>query len=194
MTKTYRFHRGSYRIQAEQSVANNSDAPWVGSAYRQFQRTPPPEPEGSTFTNPERYSFLGAALYSPEEKYEKFDFEELDDGAIRREAAGGWVGMVQHYFVTAWVPPADEVGALEAARVPGTSRYLVRSMSPALTVAPGGHAAFPATLFVGPKLQDELESIAPGLELTVDYGIFTPFSKILFWVLQKIHSVVGNWR
>ncbi len=193
VTKTYRFRRGSYQVEVEQRVANDSDVPWVGSAYRQLQRSQRSEEEGSSFTNPERYSFFGASLYSTQEKYEKFDFEDLDDGPVRRETAGGWVGMVQHYFVTAWVPPADNTETLEASRIPGTPRYLVRAISPARSVAPGASAVFPATLWVGPKLQDRLEDIAAGLELTVDYGIFTPFSKILFWILEKIHSVVANW-
>ncbi len=194
VTKTFRFRRGSYRVEIDQRVSNQSETPWVGNAYRQLQRVQPPNPGGSSFTNPERYSFFGAAVYTPEEKYEKYDFEDLDDdGPVRRDATGGWVGMVQHYFVTAWVPPVDEPGVLEATRVSGTPRYLVRAISPTRTVAPGAADEFSATLWVGPKLQDTLESVATGLELTVDYGIFTPFSKVLFWILEKIHSVVANW-
>ncbi|MDJ0653073.1 MAG: membrane protein insertase YidC [Xanthomonadales bacterium] len=191
VTKTYRFQRGSYQIQVDQAVSNASDKAWVGSPYRQLQRVQPFIDDDS-FTNPARYSFLGAALYNPEDKYEKFEFEDLGRGE-RRESANAWAAMVQHYFVTAWIPPQQENQVLEAARVPSTDRFLVRATGPAATVAPNENGYFPATLFVGPKLQDRLETLAPGLELTVDYGIFTPLSKVLYWLLEKIHALTGNW-
>jgi YidC/Oxa1 family membrane protein insertase len=193
--KRYTFERGSYRVAVSQQIVNNSAAPWVGAQYRQLQRVAPPVSDKNGFSNPERYSFLGAALFTPEEKYEKFDFEDLQEANVSRESASAWAAMVQHYFLTAWVPAADEVNALSTAVVgsgPG-QRYLVRLISPSVEIAAGGEQQMTTELFVGPKLQDELDELADGLELTVDYGIFTPFSKILFWLLGNIYDLVGNW-
>ncbi|MEM7705570.1 MAG: membrane protein insertase YidC [Pseudomonadota bacterium] len=193
LTKTYRFARGSYVVGLEQALRNNSDQEWIGSDYQQLVRRPPPEVSGSAFSNPERYSFIGTGLYTAEGKYEKFDFEDLDDKAIARSGAAAWAAMVQHYFVTAWVPPAEQQAQLEAVAVDRGQRYRIRTLSPSQRVAPGAMGYFPSTLFVGPKLHDQIEPLAEGLILTVDYGIFTPFSKILFWLLDKIHTLTGNW-
>ncbi len=192
VTKSYRFSRGSYAIEVQQTLANNTDKQWVGSGYQQLVRRPPPEIEGSAFSNPERYSFQGTGLYTATGKYEKFDFEDLDDKTIAREGQAAWAAMVQHYFVTAWVPPADQNVKLEAQPV-SANRYRVRSVSPVSRVEAGAVGYFPTTLFVGPKLHDQIEPLAEGLVLTVDYGIFTPFSKILYWLLDKIHGLTGNW-
>ncbi|MEM9532049.1 MAG: membrane protein insertase YidC [Pseudomonadota bacterium] len=194
VVKTFRFQRGQYAVAVDHAVSNESATAWVGSDYRQMIRRRPPEPEGSGFTNPERYSFLGAGLYTADNKYEKIDFEDLDSRAVARDGTTSWVAMVQHYFVTAWVPPAEQRAQLEAQAVSvQNQQYRVRSVSPAIRVAPGENGYFTGTLFVGPKLHDQIEPLAEGLVLTVDYGIFTPFSKILYWLLDKIHSLTGNW-
>ena len=190
--KTFRFARGAYAIDVQQTLTNNSATEWVGSGYQQLVRRPPPQVSGSAFSNPERYSFLGAGLYTEGNKYEKFDFEDLDDSMESREGQSAWAAMVQHYFLTAWVPPAEQSTKLEAQSV-SANRYRVRTVNPVTRVAAGDVGYFPTTLFVGPKLHDQIEPLADGLVLTVDYGIFTPFSKILFWLLDKIHSLTGNW-
>jgi YidC/Oxa1 family membrane protein insertase len=103
--------------------------------------------------------------------------------------------MIQHYFFSAWVPPAGEANAYTTQPYApnGSPRVIARAVSPQVTVAPGQQHVFDSTLYVGPKIQDHLADIAPGLELTVNYGIFTVFSAPLFWLLSKIHDVVGNW-
>ena len=192
VVREYVFRRGSYAIEVRDRVENATGDAWRGSAYRQLQRTPPPEEGGSAFTNPKQFSFTGPAIYTPEEKYEKFDFDDID-GPISVQAAGqAWIAMVQHYFFSAWIPPADQPAVLEL-RSQSDNRYIARALSPAFSVAPGASETRIATLYVGPKLQDTLDDLAPGLSLTVDYGIFTPFSKILYWLLEKIHMLVGNW-
>lgn len=194
--KRYVLTRGSYEIQMTQTVSNGSGQAWTGSEYRQLQRNNPNAGRDYSFTDTERYSFAGSAVYSPEEKYQKYDYEDMYTDPINQQIAGGWASMVQHYFISAWVPPADQSNTYVTTVINPTSadpRYLVRMISTPITVASGTTSQFESTLFVGPKLQDQLDTVAPGLALTVDYGILTPFSKILFWLLDKIYSVVQNW-
>jgi YidC/Oxa1 family membrane protein insertase len=195
VTKRYGFERGSYQIALNQEISNNSGTAWTGAQYRQLQRVAPPASDKGGFTKPERYSFMGAAIYTPEEKYEKFDFEDMDDGETSRQSDNAWAAMVQHYFLAAWVPARDEINTLSTAVVGSgeDKRYLVRVISPGVEIAPGKERSLGTILYVGPKLQDDLDELADGLELTVDYGIFTPFSKILFWLLNHIYNLVGNW-
>jgi len=194
VTKTYKFKRGSYQIEVEQNIENGTGQAWVGSQYRQLQRVEPPELEGNAYSNPSRFSFSGAAVYSTQEKYEKFEYKDIGKKTVERKSDQAWIAMVQHYFLTAWVPAADEVTTISTQALPTSPvRYLVRSVSPSVQVEPGATLSLNSTLFVGPKLQDDLRALSSELTLTVDYGIFTPFSKILFWVMDKIHNLVGNW-
>lgn len=195
VTKVFRFERGSYVIGLEQRIDNRGTTPWNGSAYTQLQRTKPSNAQGFSFTNPEQYSFVGAAWYSPDEHFEKLKFDDFKDEPLQREFAGGWAAMLQHYFFTAWIPPAEQQTAYATAVVGDTNapRYLIRAMSPSSTVAPGAQTTFPSRLYVGPKLQETIGAIAPGLEYTVDYGLVTIFAQPLYWVMSKIHTLVGNW-
>ena len=196
--KRYVFEAGSYAIQVTHQVRNESGSTWTGRQYRQLQRTGPTEEEANPgYTDPARFSYRGAAWYSPEEKYSKLSFDDMiEDGDLDVEVAGGWVAMVQHYFVSAWVPePEDESRFYSLVRSSETTppRFTIGAASPFLQVAPGETGEFRALLFSGPKLQNLLPEIAPGLVLTVDYGIFTVISQPLFWILNWIHQVVGNW-
>jgi YidC/Oxa1 family membrane protein insertase len=195
VTKTFRFQRGSYQIAVTDRVRNAGAAPFTANPYRQLQRTPPPRPGGSfSFTNPEAYSFVGAAWWSPQEKFEKLSFDNFarSDLAQPRTIEDGWAAMLQHYFLAAWVPAEGEATQFQTA-MPVPGRYLIRQVGPALLVPAGGSAESEARLYIGPKLQNVLPEVASGLDLTVDYGMFTIFAKPLFWLLDKIHSVVGNW-
>ncbi|MDX1572062.1 MAG: membrane protein insertase YidC [Xanthomonadales bacterium] len=193
-TREYRFRRGAYDIEVTETLQNETDAAWQGIAYRQLQRTPPTIDDGkSIFTNPERFSFTGPAFYTHEEKYEKFDFDDVGPQGEQQTGKATWVAMVQHYFFAAWIPPAEQEVTLTTARIKNSNRYLVRAISPAITVQPQGAEQLQTTLYVGPKLQEQLDDVAEGLALTVDYGVFTPFSKVLYWLLHKIYLLVGNW-
>ncbi len=183
--KIYTFHRGSYVIDVNFEIKNGSSKDWTGYAYRQLQRT---EPESQSHFI---YTYTGGVIYSEEEKYEKIKFEEMKDNNLDRSIKGGWAAMIQHYFLSAWIPPADETDNYYS-KAPGNT-YLLGMMSPATTVAPGASETLKSRLYVGPKLQDHLAEVAPGLELTVDYGILTIISKPLFLALELIHSLLGNW-
>ncbi len=193
VTKTYRFQRGSYRIGVSHRIDNQGSAGFVANPYRQLQRTPPQRPGGGwSFTNPEAYSFVGAGWWSPQDNFDKLSFDNFASSPLSRNVEGGWTAMLQHYFLAAWVPLEGEPTLFQTA-TPVAGRYLIRQVGPALVVAPGSSAESEAHLFIGPKLQNMLPEVATGLDLTVDYGIFTIFAKPLFWLLDMIHSVVGNW-
>jgi YidC/Oxa1 family membrane protein insertase len=195
VTKTFVLGRGRYDMEVRHTVVNEGGETWSGSRYEQLQRAQPIEQDEGGFTNPGRYSFKGIGFYSPEEKFEKVDFDDVANDPYQRSFADGWLAMIQHYFFAAWLPPAGQTNAYstQVFSPGGWPRYIARSVSPAVTVAAGGRHEFSSRLFVGPKLQDQLEDIAPGLQHTVNYGIFTVFSKPLFWLLSAIHDFVGNW-
>jgi YidC/Oxa1 family membrane protein insertase len=192
--RTWVFARGDYAVTVRDEVVNTGSAPWTGHVYRQLLRNPPPHKRG--FTNPESFSYAGAAWYSPEEKFEKRKYGNfVDDGPLNREVRGGWLGLLQHYFFAAWIPETDAAATYSLATVPAgnDTRYLVRAMGPGVNVAPGTSAQTSARLWVGPKLQDRLDTVAPGLGLTLDYGIFTFLAKPIAWLLGQIEKLTGNW-
>ncbi len=195
VTKTLVLQRGRFDIEVHYRLENDSSETWVGSRYDQLQRSVPADEDSASFTNPERYSFFGIGFYNPEDKFEKIKFDDVGDSPYKVTSRSGWLAMIQHYFFAAWIPPADEEATYttQALQTGGWPRYIARSVSPARQAAPGEHVEFSSRLYLGPKLQDDLPDIAPGLEYTVNYGIFTVFSKPLFWLLEKIHDVVGNW-
>lgn len=199
VVKRYTFHRGSYVVDLRQQIDNGSGKSWTGNAYRQLQRVVPPEPVHSNFlakfSDQSRYSFFGAAWYTPENKFNKLAFDKFASDPVNQQATGGWTAMEQHYFVTAWIPPDKEADTFSTATIKhgDASRYLIRDMGPAITVAPGQSGATSAQLFVGPKLRERLANIAPGFQLTVDYGVFSIVAAPLHWILTGLHKLSGNW-
>ena len=194
VTREYRFQRDRYLIEQRQRVENRSQEPWRGQQYAQLQRTPRVGGSRFSFTNPENYAFYGAAIYSEELGFEKISFSDIDSSRFDQLHDGGWAAMIQHYFVSAWIPDQSQTLRYETARLDrDVPRYLVRWREPGVQIEPGQSHEFSASLFVGPKLQDRLREAAPGMHLAVDYGFFTVFSQPLFWLLNAIHSVIGNW-
>jgi len=191
--KVYIFTRGSYVVELRDEIKNGSAADWSGSEYRQLQRVPPVVPKGGLFAvyNPEAYAYVGAAWYSPADKFVKLAFDKFAANPVKKDAAGGWVALLQHYFFAAWIPPANETDQFSTDVV--NNHYLIRSMSPAVSIAPNQSATLSSRLYVGPKLQSELAQVAPGLELTADYGILTVIAQPMHWLLVQLHKLAGNW-
>ncbi|TDJ24260.1 MAG: membrane protein insertase YidC [Gammaproteobacteria bacterium] len=187
--KTYEFRRGDYLIDVKHRVENNTSQDWQGSQYRQIQRTRPLSESRILIT------YTGAVYYNEEDKYEKVDFDDMEDSQLKLNFQGGWIAMLQHYFLSAWIPPQD--GTNLAYSIANTSRqpatYTIGLRSANVLVSPGNSTEFTSQLFIGPKLVKRLEEITPGLELTVDYGVLTFLSKPLYWLLSLYHSYVGNW-
>ncbi len=187
VTKTYVFHRNSYAIDVIYELENTAASPWTGHLYRQLQRVERPD-QASRFI----YTYTGAVVYSPEIKYEKVSFDDMREEPLNRDLTGGWAAMIQHYFLAAWVPEPDKTYRYYSNVVDG-SRYVIGMMGPDITLPADGKATIESRLVVGPKLQDHLAEIAPGLELTVDYGMLTVIAQPLFWLLSLIYKIVGNW-
>ena len=195
--KVFRFERGSYVIDQRSEIDNASAAAWTGNSYLQLQRVPIVfDVSGiKAYTNTEHYSFVGAADYSPQDKFQKLAFGKFDKDPLKKDVQGGWIAMIQHYFFAAWIPPADQTATFTTNTLPnnGQPRYLIRSVSAPITIAPGAEQTLDARLYVGPKLQSTIDAVAPGLSLTANYGMFTIISQPLHWVLSKLHGITGNW-
>jgi len=189
VVKTYRFRRGDYLIDVNHKVENNSDSDWQGSQYRQIQRSRPLSESRILIT------YTGAVYYNEVEKYEKVDFDDMEESQLKLESLGGWIAMLQHYFMSAWIPAQEGINLVYSIaninQSPAT--YTIGMRSANLLIAPANSAEFNSQLFVGPKLVKQLEDISPGLELTVDYGVLTFLSKPLYWLLSFYHDYVGNW-
>ena len=185
--KTYTFYRGRYDADVDYEVINGGSNEWAGSAYAQINRTEPRD-NGSAFI----YTYTGAVLSSPEKRYEKIDFSDIEEDRLAADITNGWAAMLQHYFITALIPDSSEAQYHYYTLNPDNS-YVIGAITPARSIAAGQRDRFRQRLYFGPKLQKELEQIADGLELTVDYGIFWFIAKPLFWVLDHIHSYTGNW-
>ncbi len=189
VSKEFRFTQGSYAIDLQHKVVNASDSEWRGAAYAQIRRRSHAM-ERSMF-NVDTYSFDGSVIYDGE-KSEKIKRDDLiSDGPYDLRVAGGWVATIQHHFLIAIIPPAESQNAF---RIAQQGELIVAStIGTEARVAPGGEVTFETTLFVGPKLQSQLEDVSRGLKLTVDYGWLTILSQPLFWLLSKVHTLVQNW-
>jgi YidC/Oxa1 family membrane protein insertase len=191
LAKTYTFRRGQYTIGVQHAVTNSTDAPVTPQLYLQLLRDGT-VPTGSMFMAPT--SFTGPAMYTETRHFQKIEFGDIEKNKTDHDksADNGWVGMVQHYFNSAWLVPAKSAREFRTAKV-GENLYSIAMVLPLGTVEAGATATHEATLFAGPQEEKKLEALAPGLELVKDYGIFTVIAKPLFWLLDVIHRVVGNW-
>lgn len=191
LKKTLTFQRGSYEVDVKHEVTNVSGAPIAPQVYLQLVRDGNVEAH-SFFMAPT--SFTGPAAYSDASKFIKIDFPTIEKGKAELPAAGnnGWVAMVQHYFVSAWLHPEPAPREFFTKRV-DTNLYSIGQIFPLGSIEPGATKTFDAQLFVGPQEEKKLEVLTPGLELVKDYGWFTILAKPLFWVLDQLHKLIGNW-
>jgi YidC/Oxa1 family membrane protein insertase len=188
VVKRYRFERGSYLVRVTQEVRNGTAGDLTVRGYTQLQRTELHDPNEAQFV----YTFTGGAYWSIEDKYKKIAFEDMRSERLNKAVTDGWIAMMQHYFVSAWVPPRGQADTFYT-NVLADSRYIIGSYTPAASLAPGASHSFEDGLYIGPKIPEALAAIAPGLDLTVDYGMLAVIAQPIHWLLSKIHSVVGNW-
>jgi YidC/Oxa1 family membrane protein insertase len=186
VTKTYTFRRGQYALGLDYRIANDADGPWSFAPYTQILRNNPPV-ETSMF-HVDTYSFKGPAFYDGT-KYAKLNFNK--GATLDQNITGGWIAALQYHFVGAVVPNGDEPYHFQL-RKQGTE-FLLSATGPAHTVASRGIATVGETLFVGPKLQKQLEQAGPSLYLVTDYGWLAILARPLFWLLDHVHALVGNW-
>ena len=191
ITKSFTFKRGSYEITLDQKVRNNSNKAWSGRQYSQLLKAPDTEGKGNMLTGGMR-AYDGGVIYTDKNKYQKISFDDMADETLDVATKGGWTAMIQHYFASAWVPPAEQENHFYTKELKD-GRYVIGTYSPPVTVEANTDAQFVSRLFAGPKIQPMMEKIATGLELTVDYSVLTFIGKPIYWLLNKIHSVIGNW-
>ena len=187
--KTYTFTRGSYVIGVDTKIENVGTVPVTPSVYMELVRddTPVETPRFS-------HTFIGPAVYTEQHHFQKMTFSDIDKNKedFVTSADNGWIAMVQHYFASAWIPQQGVKRDIYVEKI-DPALYRVGVKQPVATIAPGQSADVSARLFAGPEEERMLEGIAPGLELVKDYGWVTIIAKPLFWLLEKIHSYVGNW-
>jgi YidC/Oxa1 family membrane protein insertase len=191
VTKLFTFKRGSYQITLEQKVTNNSGKAWSGRQYTQLLRVPNDEDQGNMLTGGMR-AYDGGVIYTEKDKYQKISFDDMSEENLDVASKGGWAAMIQHYFASAWIPPADQENHFYTKQLKD-GRYVIGSYSPPVTVENNSQVQFVSQLFAGPKIQPIMEKAAPGLELTVDYSVLTFIGKPIYWLLNKIHAFIGNW-
>jgi YidC/Oxa1 family membrane protein insertase len=195
VTKIFTFHRDNYEIGVDYQVANNSQQNWEGNMYLQLLRkNAPPENSKGLIS---LATYFGAAVSSPEKPFNKISFKQMQElqtagNPFSQNITGGWAAMIQHYFVSAWVPEKTATSQYFT-KVTGDGLYTVGMVGPKFSAAPGQTIDNKAKFYAGPSIADNLEKVAPGLQLTIDYGWFWFISVAIFWMMQKIHSVVGNW-
>jgi len=198
LVKTYTFRRGDYVIDVQHQIVNTASAPVQPRLYLQLVRDGNDPPGGSSLY----FTFTGPAIFTESSHYKKIDFKSIekrgpgDKPDHDTSGTSGWVAMVQHYFVSAWLvdkpnAPAPAREFFTAKIAPNT--YSVGEIVPMGEIAPGASKTFDARLFVGPQEEDKLAQLAPGLELVKDYGWFTILAKPLFWLLTQLHKLIGNW-
>lgn len=188
ITKTYIFHRNSYKIDVKYHVENSGATDWKGGLYGQLLRNDQtPEAENSFI-----YTYTGGVTYTNSEHYQKVDFDEMANRAPIRNADNGWVAMIQHYFLAAIVPSSNIKPTLYTDQQ-SSGHYAIGAILPVISVPSGESGDLAIQLYTGPKDQERLEALAEGLELTVDYGWLTFLAQPLFWILNQIQDVVSNW-
>ena len=187
--KIFTFYRDSFVFDVKHRIVNNSSSNWVGRQYQQLRHSPISE-NRSLLRLP---TYTGTAYFDG--AYHKHAFDDIEDEPINMQVDGGWVAVLQHYFVSAWIPDAEEQNRFYSKTVnaAGSQQMLIGMLSNAKTVAPNTTAEFNRRLYTGPKTQAKMKEIANGLDLSVDYGMFSILSKPLFWLLQWFHNLVGNW-
>ncbi len=186
VSKVYLLERGSYKVKVVFSIDNQSSLGWSFNHYDQLQRTQQERRQYFIQT------FTGAAISSPAKRYAKYSYKDLTKEPVGENIVDGWAAILEHYFVAAIIPPPQETYHYYSTII-GESNYAVGFYGPAKTLEAGAQTSVESSIFIGPKLQNLLAKVAPGLELTVDYGILWFIGKILFWTLAKMHALTGNW-
>jgi YidC/Oxa1 family membrane protein insertase len=190
LAKTYTFTRGSYQIAVRHEVVNGSKAALTPQLYLALERDGNPARGESKWY----FTFTGPAVYTEAKKFEKIEFSSIEKGKASHavNADAGWIAMVQHYFVSAWLAPAGAVREFRTQKV-SNNLYAVQMVLPLGELAAGASKTHDAVLYAGPQEEHKLSEIAPGLELVKDYGWFTVLAKPLFWVLDQLYRLIGNW-
>jgi len=187
-TKSVTFYKGQYVADVIYKIENQSQETWAGRVYAEIVRTKQKERE-SRFI----YTYTGAVVSTPEQRYEKINFDDIEDDDLKINAVNGWAAMLQHYFLTAVIPGKKEEAYTYYTRKGSDRGYIIGAATPTKEIIAGDRETLSHRIYFGPKDQKEIEKIAEGLSLTVDYGIFWFIAKPLYWLLDYINSFTNNW-
>ena len=189
LTKRFTFSPDSYQIGVEYLIENLTQAPWSAVFYGQINRDSHKPLVNATGVQP----YLGAALRTAEKNYRKVSFGDMSDEKLEESIQGGWVAMLQHYFIGAWVPDQNATNHFSLRKVAGQDLYVMGYTSDPIEVAAGQSGSYKTSFYAGPKDQDSLAELAEYLDLTIDYGFLWMLAKPIFTLMQWIHDLVGNW-
>ena len=190
LLRSYTFHRGSYVVDVRNEVINRVNVAVSPQLYLQLVRDGKEPTENGTHFS---HTFVCAAIYDSKDKFQKYEFKDIEPQAKTIQAADGWTAIVQHYFVSAWLPQPETGNRQFYLRKLGADLYATGVMLPLPQLAPGQQEVQSDRLYVGPQIESQLQGLAPGFDLVKDYGWVTIIAKPLFWVLEHIHDVLGNW-
>lgn len=190
ITKRFRFERESYLVNIDYIIENRSNTLWRAAPYGQIRRS---DFDVESDVGIGMQPYLGAAITTNDKNYDKIDFDDIADETIKVEKTGGWVSMVQHYFISAWVPNQSASNAYTLRKSRGQNLYILEYLGPMTQVAPNTQATIESAFYAGPKNLRKLQEISPYLELTLDYSWLSFIAKPLFLTLEFIHGFVGNW-
>ena len=185
--KIYTFERGSYEVKLTHDIRNLSQMEIEPSVY--YQIVHDSESKQGSMMMP---TYTGAAYFTDADKFKKVSFDDMKKSNLSKNASDGWIGLIQHYFVSAWIPAQGTAREYFTKQI-GENTYSMGLVSALGKLAPGGNLSVSANYYVGPQDQNHLKAVAPGLEYTVDYGWLTIIAAPLFWVLAAIQSLVHNW-
>ena len=193
ITKSYDFNRGSYEINTRITVDNRSAENWQGALYGQIKRDNSKDPgmdSASSFGLP---TYLGGAYWDVEQAYNKIDFEDMQESPLNKKIQGGWLAMIQHYFMSAWVPDQNQTHHYNTRVSNGFN--IIGFTSPKVTVPAGQQHQFDAKFYAGPKIQENLQALLPGkgIDLAIDFGPLFFISELLTNILKFFHSIFNNW-
>jgi YidC/Oxa1 family membrane protein insertase len=192
ITKRYTLRRGDYLVSVDYLVENGSSSRWQANLFGQLKRDNSPAPSSGSSGGMGLQPFLGAATTQPDDHFTKFSFEDMAEEPFKSTLPGGWIAMIQHYFLSAWIPDQAQ-NHTYSTRVTSSGFHIAGFTSPAIALDPGQQGETGAAFYAGPKDQYRLKEISPYLELSVDYGWLWWIAQPLFWLLTKIHGLVGNW-
>lgn len=191
INKIFTFRPSNYEIDLNYEIENKSGKPWEGNLYLQLMRKNNPPPATSSGIS-NMTTYFGAAISSPEKRFEKISFKDMTNRNLDQTITGGWAAMIQHYFISAWIPDKNATSQYFS-KVTPDGLYTIGLIGQKINVQPSTTFSTQSKFYAGPAIADQLEKTAPGLELTIDYGWFWFISGIIFWMMKKIYAIVGNW-
>lgn len=191
ITKQFVFKRGDYLVEVNYLIENNTALVWQGALFGQIKRDDSKDPSSTSATHISTY--VGAAFKTNSELYKTVNFKKIKEDGFKEDVKGGWVAMLQHYFISAWIPNPNATNSFDTRYQQDGPYYIAGFTGPLVNIAPKTTGAISAHFYAGPKIQSKLREISPGLELTVDYGILWWLAQPIFWLMTHIQKIIGNW-